>query len=105
MLPVLVIYACTIAILGSYLVANIFLDVPGGTFMHGFRNTFELKDLFAATLKSLFFGLSISSIGCFVGFQTKGGAQGVGLSTIKSFVICAAMILILDALLWNFLIG
>jgi len=105
MLPVLVVYASTIAIIGSYLVATIFLDVPGSTFMRGFRNTFEVKDLVSAAIKSLFFGLSISSIGCFVGFQTKGGAQGVGLSTIKSFVICAAMILILDALLWNFLIG
>ena len=105
MLPVLVIYAITIAILGSYLVAVIFLDVPGGTFMHGFKNTFAVKDFFSAMIKALVFGLTISSIGCFVGFQTKGGAQGVGLTTIKSFVICAAMILILDALLWNFLIG
>ena len=34
-----------------------------------------------------------------------GGAEGVGLSTIKAFVIAAASILILDYVLWNFLIG
>ena len=105
MMPVLVIYASAIAIFGSYLVAVVFLDVPGAVYLNGFRKTFELKDVWAGTVKAFFFGLSISSIGCFVGFETKGGAQGVGLSTIKSFVISAAMILILDAILWNFLIA
>jgi phospholipid/cholesterol/gamma-HCH transport system permease protein len=105
MLPVLVIYACTVAIVGSYLVSTLFLDISGGVFLNGFRKSFAIKDVNAAMIKAFFFGFSISSIGCFVGFNTTGGAQGVGQSTIKSFVICAAMILILDALLWNFLIG
>jgi len=105
MMPILVIYASAIAIFGSYVVAVLFLDVPGATFLSGFKRTFELSDVMAAIVKALFFGVTISSIGCYVGFETKGGAQGVGLSTIKSFVISAAMILIIDALLWNFLIG
>ncbi len=105
MLPVLVIYASAVAILGCYLVSVIFLDISGGAFINGFRKTFQIKDVNAAFVKALFFGFTISSIGCFVGFDTSGGAEGVGKSTIKSFVICAAMILILDAALWNFLIG
>jgi phospholipid/cholesterol/gamma-HCH transport system permease protein len=105
MLPILVIYASTVAIFGSYFVSTTFLDIPSGVFLSGFRRTFEIKDVNAAVVKALFFGFAISSIGCFVGFETSGGAEGVGLSTIKSFVICAAMILILDAILWNFLIG
>jgi phospholipid/cholesterol/gamma-HCH transport system permease protein len=105
MLPVLVIYASAIAIFGSYFVSTVFLDISGGVFLSGFRRSFEIKDVNAAFVKALFFGSAISSIGCFVGFGTSGGAEGVGLSTIKSFVICAAMILILDAILWNFLIG
>lgn len=105
MLPALVVYASAIAILGSYIVTILFLGVSSETFMNGFRKSFELKDFFAATTKSIFFGLSISSIGCYVGFQTEGGAQGVGLSTIKSFVINSAMILILDYILWNFMFG
>ena len=105
MMPILVIYSSTVAILGSYIVAVAFLDVSGGVFINGFRKTFEIKDVNVAFVKALFFGFAISTIGCFVGFETSGGAEGVGKSTIKSFVICAAMILILDALLWNFLIG
>jgi phospholipid/cholesterol/gamma-HCH transport system permease protein len=105
MMPVLVIYASAIAIFGCYLVSVLFLDVSGELFMNGFRKSLEYKDIYSGAIKALFFGFSISNIGCFVGFHTEGGAQGVGLSTIKSFVICAATILILDALLWNFLIG
>ncbi|MBK6878188.1 MAG: ABC transporter permease [Ignavibacteria bacterium] len=105
MLPILVVYSSTIAIFGSYSVATFFLGVPSDTFLSGFKKAFEAKDVFAATVKALFFGLSISSIGCFIGFQTSGGAEGVGLSTIKAFVIAAASILILDYVLWNFLIG
>lgn len=105
MLPILVIYASSIAILGSYSVATIFLDVPSETFLGAFKKSFEAKDVLAGTIKALFFGVSISSIGCFIGFQTDGGAEGVGLATIKAFVIAAASILILDYVLWNFLIG
>lgn len=105
MMPILVIYASTIAIFGSFFVSVVFLGVPPLTFISGFKASFAVKDVVASIIKSFFFGLSISSIGCFYGFQTTEGAQGVGMSTIKSFVISAAMILILDAVLWNFLIG
>lgn len=105
MLPILVIYASSIAIMGAYLVAVLFLDVPSETFLSSFKKAFEFKDVFAGTIKALFFGVAISSIGCFIGFQTSGGAEGVGLSTIKAFVVAAASILILDYILWNFLIG
>ncbi len=105
MLPILVIYASTIAIFGSYSVAVFFLGVSHSAFLNGFRTTFEFRDFLTAVIKSLFFGFFISGIGTYNGFQTNGGAEGVGLATIKSFVICAAMILILDYVLWNFLIG
>ena len=105
MLPILVIYASTIAIFGSYSVAVFFLGVSHSAFMNGFRTTFEFRDFLTAVIKSLFFGFFISGIGTYNGFQTNGGAEGVGLATIKSFVVCAAMILILDYVLWNFLIG
>lgn len=104
-MPLLGIYGSAIAIFGSYVVSSAFIGISGETFMNGFRRAFEMQDLWAAMVKELFFGLSISSIGCFVGFSTTGGAEGVGLSTIKSFVISAAMILILDYILWYFLIG
>ena len=59
-LPILVVYSSTIAIFGSYSVATFFLGVPSDTFLSGFKKAFEAKDVFAATVKALFFGLSIS---------------------------------------------
>lgn len=105
MLPILVIYGSSIAIMGSYSVATFFLGVPSETFLSAFKKSFEIKDFYAGSIKALFFGVSISSIGCFIGFSAKGGAEGVGLATIKAFVIAAASILMLDYILWNFLIG
>ncbi|MEZ4692136.1 MAG: ABC transporter permease [Ignavibacteria bacterium] len=55
MLPVLVIYASSIAILGSYSVATIFLDVPSETFLGAFKKSFEAKDILAGFIKALFF--------------------------------------------------
>jgi phospholipid/cholesterol/gamma-HCH transport system permease protein len=52
-------------------------------------------------IKGLIFGGMTSLLGCHIGFRTTGGAEGVGLSTIRSFVLSAAMILILDYVLWT----
>jgi len=50
-------------------------------------------------LKSFFFGMSSAMIGCYVGFDTTGGAEGVGTATIKSFVWSSLTVLVLDFLL------
>jgi phospholipid/cholesterol/gamma-HCH transport system permease protein len=51
-------------------------------------------------IKTIFFGGVTSLLGCHIGFRTEGGAEGVGLATIRSFVLSAALILILDYILW-----
>jgi len=52
-------------------------------------------------LKGGIFGGVTALMGCHIGFRTEGGAEGVGLSTIRSFVLSSAMILILDYVLWT----
>lgn len=104
-MPVLVVYACAIAIIGSFLVAVFLLGVPAASYMNGFRQNFDMMDITAPLVKALCFGVAISTIGCFYGFKTTEGAHGVGLATIKSFVVSSAMILILDSFLWNILLG
>jgi phospholipid/cholesterol/gamma-HCH transport system permease protein len=49
----------------------------------------------------MIFGGLTALLGCHIGFQTTGGAEGVGLSTIRSFVVSSAVILIMDYLLWS----
>ena len=100
MLPLLVIFADTIAIFGAFIVSNYFLGVSFAVFFLSVKRFFVMSDLIAGLVKTVFFGAVTSLLGCHIGFRTEGGAEGVGLSTIRSFVLSAAMILILDYFLW-----
>lgn len=74
-------------------------------FFSSAKRVFETKDILGGIIKSLFFGASTSIIGCHVGLRTEGGAEGVGNSTIRAFVLAAAMTLVLDYILWTIMFG
>ncbi|MFZ2863295.1 MAG: ABC transporter permease [Ignavibacteriaceae bacterium] len=101
MMPVLVVFANTIAVLGAYIVSNYFLGVSFAVFFNSVNRFFNFSDLISGLIKTVFFGGVTSLLGCHIGFKTTGGAEGVGLATIRSFVISAALILILDYVLWR----
>lgn len=100
MLPLLVVFADAIAVFGAYIVSNYFLGVSFAVFFESVKRFFVVPDLIAGLVKTVFFGAVTALLGCHIGFKTEGGAEGVGLATIRSFVLSAAMILILDYLLW-----
>lgn len=99
-MPLLVIFADTIAVFGAYVVSNYFLGVSFTVFFLSVKRFFKISDLISGLVKTVVFGGVTSLLGCHIGFRTEGGAEGVGLSTIKSFVLSAALILILDYFLW-----
>lgn len=101
MLPILIVFANVIAVLGAYLVSNFFLDVSYAVFFDSVKRFFTMGDFVFGMIKGMVFGGVTALLGCHIGFQTKGGAEGVGLSTIRSFVISSAVILILDYVLWS----
>jgi phospholipid/cholesterol/gamma-HCH transport system permease protein len=103
MMPILVIFANTIAVAGAYIVSDYFLHVSYDVFFGSIRQFFEFSDLTGGLIKTVIFGAVTALLGCHIGFRTSGGAEGVGLSTIRSFVFSAAMILILDYFLWTLL--
>ncbi len=105
MLPFLTIIANFIAIMGAFGVAYLFQDVTFEIFFNSAKRVFEMKDIFGGMLKGLFFGASTSILGCHVGLRTVGGAEGVGNSTIRAFVLAAAMTLLLDYILWTTIFG
>ena len=100
MLPLLVVYADTIAVFGAYIVSNYFLGVSFAVFFLSVKRLFIFSDLIAGLVKTVFFGGVTALLGCHIGFKTEGGAEGVGMSTIRSFVLSSALILILDYFLW-----
>lgn len=100
MMPVLVVFANVIAVIGAFIVSNYFLGVSSAVFFNSVQRFFTFSDLTAGLVKTIFFGGVTALLGCHIGFRTEGGAEGVGLATIRSFVISAALILILDYVLW-----
>jgi len=100
MMPILVIFADIIAVFGAYVIADIFLDVSATVFFLSVKSSFVFGDMLFGLVKAIFFGGITSLLGCHIGFKTEGGAEGVGLSTIRSFVLSSALILIMDYILW-----
>ncbi len=105
MLPVLTVFSDFIAILGGLLVSVVFLNVSSYTFLNGLKLFFHMRDLWAGLLKAFVFGGIIALVGCYQGFKTEGGAEGVGRSTTRAVVLASVMILITDYILASFLFG
>ena len=105
MLPVLTIFADFVAIMGGLVVAVFFVDLNAITYLNGIKRFFDLFDLFGGLLKAGIFGAIISTVGCYHGFLTRGGAQGVGLSTTRAVVYASVLILIADYVVAHILFG
>jgi phospholipid/cholesterol/gamma-HCH transport system permease protein len=99
MLPTLVIIAEAVAILGGLMVAVLGLGIPLHTFITGLRIHFLARELFGGLLKALFFGAIIAIMGSYHGFETRGGAEGVGRATTRAVVSSSVMILISNYLI------
>ena len=99
MIPILTILADFIGVFGAYVVAYINLDLAPEIFFGSVKEFFSLLNIFSGLIKAFFFGGTTAIIGCYVGFNTSGGAEGVGQATIRAFVLSSALILLNDYLL------
>jgi phospholipid/cholesterol/gamma-HCH transport system permease protein len=94
MLPVLTIFADLLAILGGMIVSNITVGVDTATFIEGLRLFFYVDDVISGIVKAATFGGIIGLMGCYNGFLTFGGAQGVGRAAMQAVVSSCICILI-----------
>lgn len=99
MMPVLVLFSDFVAIMGALIVAVLMVHLSAATFLNGVKLFFHMSDMYAGLFKASIFGIIISLIGCYQGFQTRGGAEGVGRSTTGAVVIASVLILISDYLI------
>jgi phospholipid/cholesterol/gamma-HCH transport system permease protein len=95
MLPLLTAVSDFTGILGGYIIA-VAKGVDPGQFIARIQDNVVLSDIFNGLIKSGAFGVILSSVGCYMGFYTKGGAEGVGRSTTKAVVISYVSILVSD---------
>jgi phospholipid/cholesterol/gamma-HCH transport system permease protein len=96
MVPLLTIVADFVGILGGYFVGVDILNINEGVFVKNITRLVDLDDIFNGLIKAAFFGLILSLIGCYKGFNTRGGAEGVGRATTEAVVLSSISILISD---------
>lgn len=97
MFPLVTILAITTGIGFGWLTSLQLLDMTTAEFVRGLTLFFEPFDVTYAIVKATSFGFVVTSLGCYFGFHTKGGAEGVGNSTTRAVVASSMVILVLDA--------
>ncbi len=93
MLPFLVLIADLIGILGGWFVAVYALEFEGATYIRNIDQFLTADDVTSGLIKAGVFGFLISVMGCYYGFRSRGGAQGVGAATRSAVVASAVAIL------------
>jgi phospholipid/cholesterol/gamma-HCH transport system permease protein len=99
MFPVLYIGASFIGIGSGVLIGEVGGFVSAGEFLEGARQFFKPFDPYFGLIKSITFGFIITSVACYKGYYTTGGAEGVGESTTEAAVMSCVFILLADLLL------
>ncbi len=96
MVPFLTVISDFVGIVGGYFVGVGLLNINAGIFMKNITKMVELSDIFNGLVKAACFGLILSLVGCYKGFHTTGGAEGVGRATTEAVVLASITILISD---------
>lgn len=103
-LPLLGTLSAFMGIIGGLAIANIEFNMSAGFYINKVLNTITFSDIFGSMFKCSFFGLVISLLACYRGFQTKEGTRGVGNAAIWVVVRTSIVILISDFFLSKLLI-
>lgn len=96
MLPVLVLLGNAIALGGSFLGVNIKGITSFSLFYTQVFDALSFSDVFPAFFKTFFFGFAVGIIGCFKGYTSSKGTEGVGRSANSAVVVASFMVFILD---------
>ncbi|MBU4310262.1 ABC transporter permease [bacterium] len=96
MTPILTIYATVIGIAGGYFIGVRKLGIGSRQYIDGTIEALSIDALFSGLIKAVVFGAIIITIGCYQGFRTRGGAEGVGRATTLSVVTSCVLILAAD---------
>jgi phospholipid/cholesterol/gamma-HCH transport system permease protein len=96
MLPLLVMFADAIALYGSYVGVNLKGDITFQLFFSQVFQKLDFMDLLPAFAKTFFFGFAIGIIGCFKGYNSNSGTEGVGVAANSAVVISSLLIFIID---------
>lgn len=92
-LPLLVAIGDTIGIMGGYIIGTRSLGFNGAAYIKSTADFLDLSDVTSGLIKAAVFGFIIAVMGCYHGFNSRGGAAGVGRATTNAVVSAAILIL------------
>ena len=98
MLPVLVMLGDAISLYGSWLGVNINTTTSFNLFWTQVIDNLAFSDVLPAFIKSYFFGFAVGIVGCYKGYYSNKGTEGVGRSANSAVVISSILIFIIDLL-------
>lgn len=98
MLPILAILGDAISLYGAYLGVNISSVTSFNLFWTQVFNNLTFSDVLPAFIKTFFFGFAVGIIGCYKGYNSSKGTEGVGRSANSAVVVSSVLIFVLDLL-------
>ncbi len=98
MIPLLVLYADFLGIMGSWAGANIKGDVSLILFLSQAFRVVEFIDFLPAFVKTFFFGGVIGMVGCYQGYNTGRGTESVGIAANSAVVVSSVLVIVVDAI-------
>ena len=96
MIPILILYADALGILGSWAGANIKGDVSLVLFFSQAFSHVDFIDFIPAVIKSFFFGAVIGLVGCYKGYNAGRGTESVGVAANSAVVLASLLVIIVD---------
>jgi phospholipid/cholesterol/gamma-HCH transport system permease protein len=103
MLPILVVFADTIALLGSFFMTNMINNTGFLLYFNEVAVSVTYVDIFSSLIKAAFFGFAIGIVGCYAGYTTTGGTMGVGRAANTAVVVSMLFIFIIDLVSLQFI--
>jgi phospholipid/cholesterol/gamma-HCH transport system permease protein len=98
MVPLLSSVANAISLYGSYLGANIRGDVSWHLYWFQVFNALSFGDVVPSLIKTFFFGFAIGIVGCYKGYNSQKGTEGVGKSATTAVIVASLLVFIIDLL-------
>lgn len=95
-MPILVMFGDIIGIFGGYVVGVYKLDFNPANYINATMMNLQALDIVSGLVKACVFGFIIAIMGCYNGYHSKGGAQGVGEATTNAVVSSSILVLIFN---------
>ncbi len=98
-LPFLVVIADILGVMGGFIIAILKLGFGAELYLHNTFSFMQTMDVVSGLVKAAVFGFLIALMGCYQGYRSRGGAQGVGAATTAAVVGASILILAFDYVL------